>query len=118
VLRRTLVREGWTVREAANGAEGLAELDATKPAVVLLDLMMPEVDGFEMLRAMRESNVWHDVPVVIITSKDLSREELEWLRCNSMDVFQKGAYGLADLVTTVREMVEAARRSRVDVKAN
>jgi signal transduction histidine kinase/CheY-like chemotaxis protein len=118
VLRRTLVREGWTVREAANGTEGLEKLAATKPAVILLDLMMPGMDGFEMLRTMRENRVWHDVPVVIITSKDLGRDELEWLRGNTMEVFQKGAYGLADLVASVRGMVEAARRSRTLADTN
>ena len=91
-------REGWTVREAENGAEGLAELAAAKPAVVLLDLMMPEMNGFEMLRAMRENEAWHDVPVVIVTSKDLGRDELEWLRGNTIEILQKGAYGRAELV--------------------
>jgi DNA-binding response OmpR family regulator len=117
MLRRTLIREGWTVREAGNGADGLTELAAAKPAVVLLDLMMPEMNGFEMLRAMRENEAWHDVPVVIVTSKDLSRDELEWLRGNTMEVFQKGAYGRAELVTALRDMVEAARRGRVLVDA-
>lgn len=113
MLCRTLTRVGWSVREAADGADGLAQLAATKPAVVLLDLMMPRMDGFEMLRAMRENPEWHDVPVVIVTSKDLGRNELEWLRGNTMEVFQKGAYGLTDLVTSLRGMVDAARRSRV-----
>jgi signal transduction histidine kinase/DNA-binding response OmpR family regulator len=117
VLHRTLVREGWTVREAANGIEGLEQLETSKPAVVLLDLMMPQMDGFEMLRAMRENKAWHDVPVVIVTSKDLRRDELEWLRGNTMEVFQKGAYGRAELVAALRAMVEAARRSRVRAEA-
>jgi DNA-binding response OmpR family regulator len=118
VLRRTLSREGWSVREAIDGADGLAQLAAAKPGVVLLDLMMPQMDGFEMLRAMRENRDWHDVPVVIVTSKDLGRDELEWLRGNSMEIFQKGAYGLADLVTALRGMIDAARRSRTPAQAS
>ncbi len=117
VLRRTLIREGWTVREAGDGEEGLAELAASKPAVILLDLMMPQMNGFEMLRAMRENPAWHDVPVVIVTSKDLGRDELEWLRGNTLEVFQKGAYGRAELVAALRDMVEAARRQRVPADA-
>ncbi len=117
VLRRTLVREGWTVREATNGVDGLEQLAAAKPAVVLLDLMMPQMNGFEMLRAMRENEAWHDVPVVIVTSKDLGREELEWLRGNTKEVFQKGAYGRTELVTALRDMVEAARHRREPVDA-
>jgi signal transduction histidine kinase/DNA-binding response OmpR family regulator len=117
VLRRTLSREGWSVREAADGADGLAQLAAAKPGVVLLDLMMPQMDGFEMLRAMRQNPDWHDVPVVIVTSKDLGRDELEWLRGNSMEIFQKGAYGLADLVAALRGMIDAARRNRIPAEA-
>jgi len=117
MLRRTIVREGWSVREAANGADGLAALAATKPAVVLLDLMMPQMNGFEMLRAMRDNPAWHDVPVVIVTSKDLGRDELEWLRGNTLEVLQKGAYGRTDLVAALRHMVEAARLKRIPVDA-
>jgi CheY-like chemotaxis protein len=109
VLRRTLVKEGWTVREAANGAEGLEQLAKAAPAVMLLDLIMPKLDGFEVLRAVRQDAAWRDLPVVIITSKDLSREELEWLRGHAIDVFQKGAYSRAKLISVVRTMVEAAR---------
>jgi DNA-binding response OmpR family regulator len=109
MLRRMLVKEGWTVREAANGAEGLEQLARAVPAVMLLDLMMPELDGFEVLRAVRQTAAWRDIPVVIVTSKDLSRDELEWLRGHALDVFQKGAYSRAELIAAVRAMVEAAR---------
>jgi CheY-like chemotaxis protein len=109
VLRRVLAREGWRVREATNGAEGLEELTRSPPAVILLDLIMPRMNGFEMLRALRQDQARCDIPVVILTSKDLSREELDFLRGNALDVFQKGAYGRAELVAALRGMVEASR---------
>jgi CheY-like chemotaxis protein len=109
MLSRMLVREGWRVREAANGAECLELLATAVPAVMLLDLMMPEVDGFEVLRTIRQTPAWRDIPVVIVTSKDLSRDELEWLRGHALDVFQKGAYSRSELIATVRAMVDAAR---------
>ena len=112
VLRRTLVRERWTVREAANGAQGLERVADSKPAIILLDLMMPEMNGFEMLRALRQNPEWIDIPVVIITSKDLSNEERDWLRGHTMDVFQKGAYGRTELIGAIREMVETARQKQ------
>jgi signal transduction histidine kinase/DNA-binding response OmpR family regulator len=108
VLRRTLTKEGWAVREATNGVEGLEELGKSKPGAVLLDLMMPGMNGFEMLRAVRQDADWRDVPVVIITAKDLTREEREWLRVNAMEVFQKGAYGRGELIAALRTMVETA----------
>jgi CheY-like chemotaxis protein len=111
VLRRALIREGWTVREAENGAAGLDELARSRPAVILLDLMMPRMDGFEMLATLRRSGATRDLPVIIITSKDLTRQEREWLSGNALQVFQKGAYERAQLIETLRQMVEAARRS-------
>jgi signal transduction histidine kinase/DNA-binding response OmpR family regulator len=118
MLRRMLVREGWTVRQAANGTEGLAQLVLAKPTVVLLDLLMPEMNGFEMLRTMRASETWRDVPVIVITSKDLSRDELEWLRGNTMDVLQKGGYGRGELVQALHDMIEAARQRRASLWQN
>ena len=98
MLRRTLARNGWTVAQAADGREALARLERATPAVVLLDLMMPGVDGFEVLEAMRRKEAWRDIPVVIITAKDLTREELARLNGCAERVFRKGAYDRAELV--------------------
>jgi signal transduction histidine kinase/CheY-like chemotaxis protein/HAMP domain-containing protein len=111
VLRRTLMREGWIVRESENGAAGLDEVARSRPAVILLDLMMPRMDGFEMLATLRQSEASRDVPVVVITSKDLTRQERDWLSGNALQVFQKGAYKRTQLIETLRKMVEATRRS-------
>jgi CheY-like chemotaxis protein len=109
VLRRVLSREGWVVREAENGAAGLDEIARHRPAVVLLDLMMPRMDGFETLRALRQNDMTAELPVVIITAKDLDRQERDWLHANALTVFQKGAYERTRLVETLRRMVETAR---------
>jgi signal transduction histidine kinase/DNA-binding response OmpR family regulator/HAMP domain-containing protein len=110
VLGRLLSKAGWTVREATNGTEGLQELARRRPAALLLDLMMPGMNGFEMLRTMREEETWRDIPVVIVTSKDLSKEEREWLHGNAMEVFQKGKYDRGELVEAVRVMIDASHR--------
>ncbi len=111
MLKRVLTREGWSVRQAENGAAGLDEVARSRPAVVLLDLMMPQMDGFEMLTALRQNEATRDLPVVIVTSKDLTREERDWFAGKALTVFQKGAYERAKLVETLRKMVEATRRS-------
>jgi signal transduction histidine kinase/DNA-binding response OmpR family regulator len=108
VLRRALARQGWTVAVAVDGYKGLAFLRRSRPAVVLLDLMMPGMDGFEVLHAMRRNEAWRDIPVVVITAKDLTSEEVAWLTRHAEAVFQKGAYERNQLVDEVERMV--ARR--------
>jgi CheY-like chemotaxis protein len=115
MLHRILARGGWTVAEAADGREALARLEQATPAVVLLDLTMPGVDGFEVLEAMRRREAWRDIPVVIITAKDLDREELARLNGRAERVFQKGAYDRAELIRVVhgaiaRRTAEGSRR--------
>ena len=69
MLRHVLEKEGWKIALAANGREGLAALDREKPALVLLDLMMPVMDGFEFLRNLREDGKWNDLPVVVLSGE-------------------------------------------------
>ena len=69
MLRRTLEREGWPVEEAPDGRAGLALVAARTPALILLDLMMPEMDGFEFVDALRRNEAWRELPVVVVTAK-------------------------------------------------
>jgi signal transduction histidine kinase/CheY-like chemotaxis protein len=109
MFRRTLTREGWTVREAVNGAEGLAEAAAARPSVMVLDLMMPEIDGFEVLAKLRQDPTLRDIPVVVVTAKELTSQERDWLHSNALEIFQKGAYGRSELIDALRGMIETAR---------
>jgi signal transduction histidine kinase/DNA-binding response OmpR family regulator len=105
MLRRTLQREGWTVAEAVDGREALRLLERSRPALVLLDLMMPEMDGFELLERMRHEDAWRDIPVVIVTAKDLTREEVDRLNGRVVKVLQKGTYLRRDLLDDVRALL-------------
>jgi adenylate cyclase len=102
MLRRTLQKEGWTVVEAVNGREALGQLERSWPALVLLDLMMPEMDGFEVLERMRREDAWRAIPVIIVTAKDLTREEVDRLNGHVVKVLQKGSYRRRDLFDDVR----------------
>jgi signal transduction histidine kinase/CheY-like chemotaxis protein len=108
MLRRTLAKEGWTVAEASNGREALSLLERGPPVLVLLDLMMPEMDGFELLERMRGDGGWRDIPVILLTAKDLTRAEVDQLNGHVVRILQKGAYQRSDLLTEIHDMV--ARR--------
>jgi DNA-binding response OmpR family regulator len=91
--------------EAADGLKGLACLNRWRPDVVLLDLMLPGVDGFEVLDTMRRNQAWRGIPVVVVTAKDLTREEVAWLNGHASKVFQKGAYRRAELAGVVHDLI-------------
>ena len=105
MLRRTLQKAGWTVAEAATGSEAIAALERAKPALVLLDLMMPGMDGFEVLERLHGDETWRDVPVIIVTAKDLTREDIDRLNGRVIKVLQKGTYQRRDLVRDVRAVI-------------
>jgi signal transduction histidine kinase/CheY-like chemotaxis protein len=108
LLRRTLEGEGYTVVEAENGRAALALLDSGLPGVILLDLMMPELDGFGVVSALREREAWHGIPVVIITAKELTAEERAWLNGSVVRILEKAALGEDALLSEVRELVAAS----------
>jgi CheY-like chemotaxis protein len=74
-VRLALQQDGWDVKEAENGRIALARLGEERPTAIILDLMMPEMDGFEFLDEMRRKSDWRDIPVVVVTAMDLTAED-------------------------------------------
>ncbi len=88
-VRQTLEPIGWKVTEAENGRVAVEALDAARPDVIILDLMMPTMDGFEFLDQLRGRPDWQDIPVVVITAKDLSDEDRDRLNGGVERIIQK-----------------------------
>jgi len=115
VLRKALEKEGWTVSEAENGRVGLERVEGSAPALILLDLMMPEMDGFEFLDTLRARHAAAAPPVVVITAKTLTDAERQRLNGGVREVVQKRAQDIEGLLSDVRRRVAAhARRSPVE----
>ena len=108
LLRRMLEPEGYTVVEAENGRIALDRARETLPSVVLLDLMMPEMDGFDFVAEFRRHAAWRAIPIVVITAKDLTRDDRERLNGSVQKILNKGAHGRDELLAEVREMVAAS----------
>jgi CheY-like chemotaxis protein len=108
LLRRILEAEGYTVIEAENGRAAFERIGQRTPGAILLDLMMPEMDGFEFLSALHERAAWRQIPVVIVTAKDLTAEDRERLNGSVVRILQKGAYGQQDLLAEVRTLLAAS----------
>ena len=107
-LERTLRKDGWPVLTAVNGRVALEVIKKEEPALVLLDLMMPEMDGFEFLAELRRQPAWRDIPVVVLTAKDLTGEERRRLNGEVERIIQKGAYDRDELLGEVRRVLGAA----------
>jgi len=99
-MRRALESAGHVVLEAVNGREGIAQLVSDPPDLVLLDLVMPEVDGFGVLEHMRETDLLSWLPVVVVTAKDLSPSERAALS-GAREVLERGAFAHAELIDAV-----------------
>jgi PAS domain S-box-containing protein len=105
MFRRILEREGWSVTEAANGRLGLEQIKANKPTLILLDLMMPEMDGFEFVTELRNHPEWRSLPIIVITAMDLTPSDLLKLNGYVKQILQKGAYTWDELLQEVRDLV-------------
>jgi signal transduction histidine kinase/CheY-like chemotaxis protein len=105
MLRRLLQKQGWTVLEAANGREALDVVASSPPALVLLDLMMPEMDGFEFLRRFRRAPATEHIPVVVLTAKELTSDDIAELEGAVTRVLQKGAHSGDDILQEIRRQL-------------
>jgi CheY-like chemotaxis protein len=113
VVRATLHNAGLKTAEAVNGKAACDWLAGNPPPdLVLLDLMMPEMDGFQFLERMREHPQWLTVPVVVLTAKDLTSEERAYLAERTVLVLGKSAQPIASLGTALSAI--AARRRNIE----
>ncbi len=102
MLRRALEKDGWSIAEAENGRVGLAAVGASAPQLILLDLMMPEMDGFEFLEALRADAANASIEVVVMTAKILTEDDRRQLSSGVQRVLHKGEHNEAAFLSAVR----------------
>ncbi len=103
--RIILEKEGWKVSEAGNGRAALERMEQERPVLVLLDLVMPEMDGFEFAGRMRRHAEWRSIPIVVVTSHDLSGEERRRLNGYVETIIQKAGDSPEALLNQVRDLL-------------
>jgi CheY-like chemotaxis protein len=107
IVRRMLEREGWLVTEADNGRIALERLAENRPELILLDLMMPEMDGFEFVTLLHKQADWRSIPIIVLTAKDITHEERRRLNSSVERILQKGGSNREELLAEVRQLVTA-----------
>jgi len=103
MTRNILEKEGWTVREAANGRVALEMMRRERPRLILLDLMMPEMDGFEFADRVRRHPEWGSIPIVVVTAHDLTVDERRRLSGYVETILQKAGDSHEVLLRQVRD---------------
>ena len=108
-LGKLLRKEGWQTTEASNGEEALEKLKTHVPSLILLDLMMPVMDGFEFCYELRQNPLWQEVPVAVLTSRDVDEEDRSRLNGKIERILQKGSAPVENLLQELRKV--AARNT-------
>lgn len=107
LMRTMLTREGWDVRSAADGLEALARMEERIPTVILLDLMMPNMDGFEFTAHLAKREEWRKIPVLVVTAKNLTQEERARLNGHVERILMKDALPIDLLLNEVRSLISS-----------
>jgi CheY-like chemotaxis protein len=114
VLRRALEGEGWQVSEAENGRVALDILDAADPSLILLDLMMPVMDGFEFVMEMHRQETAASIPIVVITAKDITEEDRRRLNGGVVGLIERGGLDRDAMLERLRQQVTSAKQGTTE----
>ena len=109
LIRRTLEQEGWSVAQAENGRQALDHVAEHRPALILLDLVLPDMDGVQIVDEVRSTTIGQSIPIVVVTAKDLSSAERQHLSGSVEQILQKGAYSRDELLEHVRTLINNRR---------
>ncbi|HEV3052218.1 MAG TPA: response regulator, partial [Longimicrobium sp.] len=106
LTRKVLEKEGWKVCEAENGLKALECLERERPHLILLDLMMPVMDGFEFAEQVRQHDEWRSIPIVVLSSRDLSAADRLRLNGHVESVLKKEGGSREGLLLQVRDLLD------------
>lgn len=105
MVRRTLEKEGEFVVEAENGRVALEKVTEKIPDLILLDLMMPEMDGFEFVDELRSNDKWQSIPIIVVTAKEITLEDQERLSGRVERIVQKSSKTSEQLFSEIRAVL-------------
>ncbi len=111
-IRSWLEPQQWQISEAENGRVALDRLADEVPDIILLDLMMPEMDGIQLITALQQRPAWRRIPVIVITSLDLTAADRARLNSGVEGILLKDSFDPAQLVAIVRGYVAKTRQSQ------
>jgi CheY-like chemotaxis protein len=96
---------GYEIETATSGREALDAIARHRPDAIILDLMLPEMDGFEVVHRMSLNSDWRSIPVILLTARDLSHEERRALDIGTARIIQKGGFGRDELLAEIKAVL-------------
>ncbi|TVY09124.1 response regulator [Paenibacillus cremeus] len=105
MMTKMLEKEGYRVSRAANGRMALQSIAGSLPQLILLDLMMPKMDGFEFIAELRKHEEWRSIPIVVMTAKNITAEDQQRLHGNVKNIVQKGCFDRGAFMNEVRDLI-------------
>lgn len=105
-LMAKYLEENYTVSKAYGGEEGLLRVRESRPDLIILDLMMPDTDGFEVIARLKKSDETKDIPIIIVSAKKLVQEEVEYLNKNIEKIIRKGDFSSEELLADIKKALE------------
>jgi signal transduction histidine kinase/DNA-binding response OmpR family regulator len=113
LTRSMLEKEGWAVSEAPNGIVALEVMKRERPSLILLDLAMPEMDGFEFAAEVRKHPEWRSIPIVVLSAQDLTNEDRRKLNGNVETIIRKHGHPRESILEQVRDLLADSKAPRV-----
>ena len=107
-LKRSLEAEGYIVIEAVNGYEAIEKSKAELPEMIVLDLMLPGIDGFDVCTQLKKDTLTEKIPVIMLTAKDEMRDKVEGLEIGADDYVTK-PFNLNELKARIRNILKRSR---------
>ncbi len=111
LMRIILEKRGFEVKGALGGEEGLRAIKEEKPDLILLDLMMPGIDGWEVYRRLKEDEETKGIPVIVVTAKSQGIDKVLGLYIAKVDDYITKPFGPSELIESVNRVLEAQRES-------
>jgi CheY-like chemotaxis protein len=107
IVTRMLEKEGWQFRSAANGNAALRVLKRGRPVAIILDLKMAGMNGFELLELLQKNPEWADIPVIVVSSIDLTQDMKDYLASRVVAMLRKGQFNREELIDLIRPAVQS-----------
>ena len=106
LIARKLIKEGYEVSEAVDGEEGMKKVKEEKPDLVLLDLILPGIDGFEVLSRMREESALASIPVIILSNLGQREDVEKGLRMGAVDYLIKAHFTPGEIIEKIKNALK------------